>query len=168
MVSRKIWRAFPQLDRYPDEVCRHYVRHALRLNEIWKGVLLCLASFVVSIGIWVGVLYLVADPVENFSSSARGGFMITIGLLLVALMLSGVVWFPILCTFITRDLWLRGVIRRQLRSSDCACGYQLIGLEIQHDSASKFVTCPECGNRIELNTGHITEADIDPQLLRCS
>lgn len=168
LISLKIWRAFPELDRYPDEVCQSYVRYAKRLDEIWKGVLLCLLTLIASSVIWVGVIYFGFDPIENFASSARGGFMISIGLLLIAVMLAGIIWFPVLCTFIVRDLWLRGVVRKQLRTSNCACGYQLIGLEIQSISDSKFVTCPECGNRIELNTGHITEADIDPQLLRCS
>ncbi len=169
LISLKIWRAFPELDQYEDDVCRNYVRHALRLSNIWKGAAFTLLTLFLSFLIWVVVIMLSVDAVEDFSSSARGGFKLFLGLLMMSLLFTGVIWFPVLCAFLVRDRWLRHSILSQLRTTDCSgCGYQLIGLTIQEADGVKFVTCPECGNHTMLNTGHITEADIDPQLLRCS
>jgi len=166
LISRKIWRAFPELDSYPDDVCRNYVRHARRLSNIWKGAAFTLLTLFLSFFVWVVVIFLSMNAVEDIASSARGGFMDFLGLLLMSLLLTGVLWFPVLCAFLVRDRWLRHSILSQLKTTDCAgCGYQLIGLTIQEADDVKFVICPECGNHTTLNTGHITEADINPNLL---
>jgi len=166
LITLKIWRAFPELDSYPDDVCRNYVRHARRLSNIWKGAALTLLTLILSFFVWVVVIFLSMNTVEEIASSARGGFKVFLGLLLMSLLLTGVLWFPVLCAFLVRDRWLRHSILSQLKTTDCAgCGYQLIGLTIQEADDVKFVTCPECGNHTKLNTGHITEADIDPKLL---
>lgn len=166
LISRKIWRACPELDPYPDEVCRNYVRHACRLSNIWNGAALTLLTLFLSFFIWIAVILLSLNGVEELASSARGGFMAFLGLFLMSLLMTGVLWFPVLCAFLVRDRWLRHSILSQLKATNCfGCGYQLIGLTIQGAGDVKFVTCPECGKRSTLNTGHITEADIDPKLL---
>lgn len=165
LISLKIWRAFPELDQYDDAVCRLYIRHARRFNNTWKGALLVLLSLGLAVLVWIGVIYFGIDRVEEYTSSARGGEL-TFGLFLMSLLLTGIIWFPLLVAFFVRDRWLRRCVMAQLRSTNCAgCGYQLVGLTIIEDQGCKHVVCPECGVSTALNTGHITESDINPELL---
>lgn len=168
LISLKIWRAFPELDQYEDDVCRRYVSHAKSRDKLAMGIAVVFIAVLFSLTVSVGSVYFFFYDAVDTAGEARGSISITLWLVLVALLLTSVIWLPAISAFLVRDLWLRSVIRKQLRTTNCLCGYQLVGLEIREESGSKVVTCPECGNRIELNTGHITEADIDPQLLRCS
>lgn len=162
LVSRKIWRAFPELDQYDDQVCRLYVRHAKRLKNAWKGVLLILVTLFMGLVVWVVLLRLSADYIEKIAVINHGAYEP----IMITAAITGLFWFPVLCALIVRDLWLRFCIRSQLRTANCAkCGYNLIGLTVHGASDSRFVVCPECGIRTALNTGHITEADINPNLL---
>ena len=166
LISRKIWRAFPELDQYEEEVCIAYVKHARRLGNIWKGAICTLAAFFIGFGIWLGVVYLTPDLFEIATSPLASDVQILLSHLLISVMVTGFIWFSLLCEFITRDVWLRRTIRAHLNSITCdGCGYQLVGLTIESAGHMKFVVCPECGNRTELNRGHITEADINPELL---
>jgi hypothetical protein len=45
---------------------------------------------------------------------------------------------------------------------------ELLGLTIEDESGMKFVTCPECGMKFELDSGHLKQGDIDPKLLKCT
>lgn len=162
LISRKIWRAFPELDRYDDQVCRLYVRHAKRLKNAWKGVLLILATLFVALVVWVVLLRLNVGYIEKITAANHGDY----APIVITAATTGLFWFPVLCALIVRDLWLRFCIRSHLRTSNCArCGYNLIGLTILGENDSRFVVCPECGIRTALNTGHITESDINPELL---
>lgn len=167
LVSLKIWRAFHELDEYDDEVCRLYIKHARRLSNTWRGALLVLLTIAIAVVSWSIVIYFAFDPIVNHASSARGNAAVAFGLLLVAILLTGIIWFPLLCAFVTRDRWLRRCVVKQLHSTNCAgCGYQLVGLTIVEKQGSKHVLCPECGTPTELNTGSLREADINPEMLR--
>jgi len=77
-----------------------------------------------------------------------------------------VILLPWLAGGIVRDTLLERCIRGQLAGACCPeCNYNLIGLIAFGESENRMVQCPECGVRIELNVGHITESDIDPTRL---
>ncbi|MCA9274471.1 MAG: hypothetical protein KDA29_00440 [Phycisphaerales bacterium] len=169
LISRKLWRAYPQLDRYSDEVCKRYMRHAFHRRNLWKGVLLLITTVIVAIVVAAVSIHFFGYEVQAYSGSRRGSVSIMFGLMIVGAFLTSVLWFPVVSCFIVRDFWLRHVIQKQLQSTNCSgCDYQLLGLTIEREEQSAFVTCPECGNRVELNTGHIMEGDVDPHILRCS
>jgi len=159
LISRKIWRAFPELDQYDDEVCKQYVNHARRASNIWKGAVYTLLALFIGFAFWVGVFYFFDTTLDSLDSSLRSR-------LLISFLITGFIWFPLLCAFVVRDAWLRRSIKSHISSIRCdGCGYQLVGLTIEEDDHTKFVLCPECGYRTELNRGHITEADINPELV---
>ena len=127
-----------------------------------------LVTFIAGVFIWMGlvfnthaVVYYLNDWYYNYDID----FLETLTADMT--IATGYVWFPLLLCLFVRDRWLIRCVRRQLRGSVCAgCGYQLRGLEIHASDKGKHVICPECGTPTELNTGHITEADINPELLK--
>jgi len=40
LISRKIWRAFPELDAFDDETCERYINRSWHLLESFRGWLL--------------------------------------------------------------------------------------------------------------------------------
>lgn len=131
--------------------------------------MLTLLSIIIAFIVWIIVAYSLSDLIEERMTSARGNLSVLFWDLVSLVFLTGFLWFPILAAFIVRDFWLRHSVLTQLKATDCAgCGYQLIGLTVQENDGVKFVTCPECGNQTKLNTGHISEADIDPKQLAAS
>ena len=36
LLTTKIWRAYPELDGYDDDVCKRYIKRAKRLQNAWK------------------------------------------------------------------------------------------------------------------------------------
>lgn len=169
LISRKIWRAFPELDRYSDEVCENYIRHARRFSNQATGAVLMAVTFIIGILLWAFLVFNTHAIVYYLNDwhSYHYGFLQTLTADVITF--TGYIWFPILLTLFARDRWLIRSIRKQLRSSVCAgCGYQLRGLEIHSTEHGKHVICPECGTPTQLNTGHISEADIDPKILRSS
>ena len=170
ILSRKIWRAFPELDQFDDDVCRRYIRQARKLGNSTKGAFFVMLVLPLSFVLWAGLMfnfdaimyYLESwHNIEIFdflSSSFRDVF--------IAIRLTGYIWFPVLCMAIVRDRWLNRCIRKQLSGNKCgACGYSLIGLSLMKDSEEPSVTCPECGHHIVLREMGLSKADIDPTLL---
>lgn len=77
------------------------------------------------------------------------------------------IWVPALSGLIARDLLLRRCVRQHLEGAIChGCRYSLIGLEIFERQGDVYVLCPECGDEVILGNNNLTEADINPQLLR--
>lgn len=169
LVSRKIWRAYPQLDRFSDEVCRRYVRHAFHARNFRYGVALLIVTGVLAMTGAVAAVYFFFDSAMGGAEAARGNLWILLALALVSVLLASVIWLPALACLMVRDVWLRRVLKQQLQAAHCpGCRYQLVGLAIAEEGGRKLVRCPECGFEIVLNDGHVTEADINPKLLRCS
>jgi len=79
---------------------------------------------------------------------------------------SGFFWVPALVGLFARDIWLNECVRKQLQSTACIkCDYSLIGLTPKEHEGDRAVQCPECGAYAQLNTGHLSETDIDPTLI---
>ncbi|MDX2117441.1 MAG: hypothetical protein SFY96_04580 [Planctomycetota bacterium] len=142
LITRKIHRAFPELDRFADEQCLRFVK-AARSNRWYRvGAGLGLTGLLLAMlfGGLVGLSMLggQADRLKNdWGFDPLAGFfgVVSIGILLLP---------ALLVPLAARDLLLRLRVRYVLRHrANCLqCGYRLIGLQIH--GANK-VTCPECG-----------------------
>lgn len=145
----KVWRAFPEFDRFSDESCRAFVRQVSRsgprAGRIWAASVLlgCLGLVVM-----YQVLYRIRDSFFNdphvFDISTPGLVLLSV-LLISAGVLSGLV---------VRDVMLRLELRRLVGSSaQCPrCGYLRIGLHIDERNG---VRCPECAFATELDPATI-------------
>ena len=170
ILSRKIWRAFPELDKYDDEVCQRYIRHAQRSNTLWKGVVQMIIAMLVGVVVWGGLMFNYDAIVYYLHSwydieifDFVSGVVVD---LFLAVRITGYIWFPVLCMLLVRDRWLNRCVRKQLSGIKCgACGYSLIGLTLIDDAPKPTVICPECGHDIVLGDMGLTPADIDPTLL---
>jgi len=154
LISRKIWRAFPELDQFDDAECREYLKRSKPVANSALGSLLVICATLFALVLWVLVIVLVM-PVISGMGLSRGIFVAIQFVLLTAL-----IWLTALSGFLMRDYWVRRFIRRRIAMSICMkCGYSLIGLPMQSDA----VICPECGqsNRItqELQVMLSTPAD---------
>ncbi len=139
----KVYRAFPEFDRFSDERCEAYMlyvhrRYASRLTTV--GILVWLgAIFSTVVGLFP-VTRIGTALTRWYSKSAYPPddlWYASIVLPLAILML-----ICALAALVVRDIHLRGVMRRQLKGVTCAaCSYSLLGAVVSGDS----VRCPECG-----------------------
>ena len=158
LMTVKVYRAFPELDRYSDEQCRRFIAAARRgVRSWWHGALyaivLCLglfiAAFIAALAFnqagdyqdrqktdiwWANVLaFLVAAP---------GLAIVPMGVLLM------------------RDILLRRRVRWVLTTQSACprCRYGLIGLALSPDNT---ITCPECGHvaAVDPSLGELTVDD---------
>lgn len=143
LPTRKVYRAFPELDRFDDQVCESYARRAVRKR--WRSFLLVAIGCIISIPVcWVfavvlpELLYLL---MPRFLSAVRRtdlAFPLYVACAFV---------FPFIVTLFVRDTWFRRAIRSQLVGTACpTCEYQLIGLIVKEG----HVHCPECGASVRL------------------
>lgn len=141
---RRIWRAFPELDRYHDDECRLFVRQA-------RGRLLPTAlqtgfACAVLIGGLVGGFQLLSALVPMQIARAwtpRETLIIYMGLAVI-------VGLPAMAALLVRDWFLRRRLRHVLRDrGSCPrCRYSLVGLVIP---ASLEIACPECGHACQVD-----------------
>ena len=52
ILSRKIWRAFPEFDQFDDETCKRYMRQVTSSGNMWFIALLTFLSVLVAFSIW--------------------------------------------------------------------------------------------------------------------
>lgn len=165
LLTTKIYRAYPELDRYDDDVCKRYIKRAKRIQNAWKGWSLILLSLPIGLVVWFVISWLIAMVMSGIESQYDLALFDPPNILLLLTFFTGIVWFPILLSFLTRDRWLHRCIRKQLTGVQCpACGYSLIGLTIDTPDTPS-VHCPECGQVTLLSNLGLTEADIDPTLV---
>jgi len=168
ILSRKIWRAFPELDQYDDETCKKYVNSAHAMS----GRLLR-TSFVLSAAfIGFGLAIVISEPERRFLGRVLSWVFTDIrfdglvGSSIFAVTISNIIWMPWLAGAMVRDFMLERCLKKKLMKAGCPkCSYNLLGLEILQHNLQKVVRCPECGKIVVLNTGHISEQDIDPILI---
>ena len=139
LIRNKIYRAFPELDRFDDERCVRFV-NAARRGWVVKGI-------GISLVLLTGAVITIAPPgltvlVLRFTSwgTARGNSDL-FGLF-TTVVLTGCICGP-LAGILMRDVLLRWRVRHVLRTrgSCFSCHYSLLGLPI---AAGNQVTCPEC------------------------
>lgn len=146
-LTRRIDRAFPELDSYDDETCRRFVR-AARRGFAWlmhAAIIFAVAVAGVVGGAWAtdqlsrwlhrGLRPTDSDFVPVLVTVLGGAVLMGVGPLL---------------GFLVRDRLHRRRLRFILRNrGSCpACSYKLIGLTLSDDSC---ITCPECGLRVKVD-----------------
>lgn len=145
----RIYRAFPELDRFSDEQCRRFVRAACRTGA---------RRFVhrAALGALLLVLYVVTSPLAglcmDLAERSLGPRTPREALSFLASVtgLIAVLAAPVLLTFLVRDHLLIRRIRDILQAGGVcpACRYSLIGLPV---SESNIIVCPECGSPYEVD-----------------
>ncbi len=146
LMRAKIYRAFPELDRFSDEQCARFLRAA---NASWRRrmarwVVAAIAT-VVLLAIVLGGGVAFAEWVEHHTRVGGQWPLGVIGALLVigtSLTMTG--------GMLLRDYLLRLGVRRVIRRvGTCAdCGYSLLGMRVGENMR---VICPECGRAIEVD-----------------
>ena len=168
ILSRKIWRAFPELDRFDNETCRCYVARARSMRgQLFRVLTISMAS-----GVGFVLAVLVEEPSFQVlvNLTEKYGPYPTISVMaettIETLLRVNYVLTPWVIGYYARDFLLERCIKKQLKDSCChQCGYNMIGLTIYGEQDDRRVRCPECGSEIILRVSHLTEADIDPTLL---
>ncbi len=145
----KVYRAFPEFDRFTDEQCERFLAAAVQLG--WRRVLRWVITGVAGV-----VLFVVAVVPSLFARVALEKPLALSGLLTFVADLLSVLVPSCVGGFggvLVRDVLLRQHLRRLIntRGSCSACGYRLLGLPV---SEANTVACPECG--------HVSE--VDPSL----
>lgn len=151
-ATRRIWRAFPELDAFDDTRCRWFTRVAAR-RDPWRH-LHRLAIVLLCVGALFFGLALVAQchrwhARSDFENTLVQIFWLSVSL--VAILATAAV--PLVGGLVLRDWFLRRRLRRIVRGQGrCPrCGYTLLGLPIPR---SLILPCPECGH----------ESRVDPAL----
>ncbi len=155
LIVRKVYRAFPELDRFSDAECEGFVRHVARRHP-FKRFVVYFTLGVLSMVLIVLCLGLLALVVGQLPNNVRGmQFMVQFGIILLGTTLSVLV--PMFGVSNIRTAWLRGKIQKHLSAIECAeCEYSLIGLTIVDGG----IFCPECGQRFDLAARGLTAADV--------
>ncbi len=158
ILTRTIWRAFPELDRFSDEQCERFVKaaNARTSAKMMTWLVASIATALVSataliVPIWLqpkcGNVYVfpALDDIYMHALLTRAWFW---------------AWWMFaggIAGFITRDVLLRLRVRRILRTrATCVqCRYSLLGLAVP---ASLIVQCPECGTptHVDESMGELT------------
>jgi hypothetical protein len=144
LPSRRVYRAFPELDRFDDAACQRFAREAMRMSRgAWAGWIVGTGAVAIGagIGVFVGGVLLVR-PFIRASRLAPGDWTMLLALAVIVLAISTALLVPLA----VRDWLLRRRIRRHIWSWRCRCGYLLLGL-VPRDGA---LTCPECGEATAL------------------
>lgn len=142
----KIYRAFPELDRFSHEECERYV--ASVQYDLWyrrQSGLFFLGLIVVGPPSLWGLLQ-VLRPVLRGMHPAAIALSLTLFPILIALVL-----------LMIRDRMLHRAIAARLVSATCrGCRYSLLGLTVSDGT----VMCPECGAKIVLAEHNLKEEDL--------
>lgn len=160
LIARKVYRAFPELDRFSDHQCERFVRAVNRkyrsfvLRWFLVGTLSALA-LAASLALVEWLLY---ERDNGWRTYQRVPWFIADLLsLALPLMLAGGV------ALVTRDIVIRLQIRRVIktRGTCLTCGYSLLGIRVAED---RTVTCPECGTLAEADDAlgelHTTDSGV--------
>jgi hypothetical protein len=148
LITRHIYRAFPELDRFSDEQSRRFVQVAAR-GAIHRGIrygLTALAWWIVALAIfvWVDYIYIRID----FDPYAAQSVFLSVVSTIVPAAIGMFAAFQ--CALGVRDSLLRRSVRRVVNSRGrChTCDYVLLGLPVGSDLK---VRCPECGQDVEVD-----------------
>jgi hypothetical protein len=151
----KVYRAFPELDRFDDARCEAYICTALMTARVNRGVVQIAIFFAgVAVAVLVGIvlanILLLLSAIFDSSDWIIPPFVIIIAGSIAAGGVSG-------C--LLRDVLLRRALRRQIGNSRCpSCNYLLLGLVPKDGS----VLCPECGTTHKLTDLGLTEGQLIP------
>ena len=162
---RKIYRAFPELDRFTDAQCKLLLQRVK--NTRTYHALLVLAVLVFALGmlvVGVTVVFVFGQDVYRFFWTKMG--YQTAEFLHTAFGVVLVCGGPPMITLIVRDLVLRRYVRWAIgmrfdRIRCLRCRYSMLGQR----AVGEVVVCPECGRTMTLSElGVESAADLIPGL----
>lgn len=148
----KVYRAFPELDRFSDAQCARFLWASKR--DWWVARL---ARLFAAFGAFAGSLLIgygaVALLVWRFLPTDGGGSRSISEVWYWGSIMSaicGPVLIALLVALMTRDLFLRRRLRAVIndRAKCLGCGYSLLGLTVPENL---IVNCPECGEKTEVD-----------------
>jgi ribosomal protein S27E len=158
----KVYRAFPELDRFSDAECERYVLQVRIQHRSQLAALPILASALVAV-LWCGGLPLLVLGQRSVRAYLRRtqdlndlGVAATVMTLCLSVALAG---------YLTRDWVVRRHIAGRIDNARCAnCRHSLLGLPLLASHADDAVRCPECGSVMVLHTIGLTVDDLIPRL----
>ena len=147
LPASKVYRAFPELDRFSDEQCERYVVFA-------KGDIGCLffvVPWLATIALFVVCVFVFINAVGWINFRIHGTMSMLGGVAYAVGIITFLFGLPLLGGFLTRDLVLHRLLRRHVRSkverTRCpACRYSLLGQRV----VDGVIGCPECGGTTTL------------------
>lgn len=151
----KVYRAFPELDRFSDAECEGFMRLAslqyegsrlfLGVTNVMLWIVVCVVCVVLTgEAVWAARGTGMGDALEHADWIVLAGSGLSI-------------LIPSLLVMWRHDRWLKRALVVRLREVKCAeCSYVLLGLEVVQDG----ITCPECGQRFLLTPRGLTPADV--------
>lgn len=148
LVTRRIYRAFPELDRFDDVQCQKFVRAARGsgLRRSLRGLFMfgVILGGVIAGGAGYALLVDRISPRNELLMGPLGEKLLAVGLLVLTLTPG-----PVLA-FVLRDWLLRRRVKFVLRTRGVCrtCWYSLVGLPI---GEKNLVQCPECGAVTEVD-----------------
>jgi hypothetical protein len=157
----KVYRAFPEFDRFSDQRCEAYLRYVreryawmpLATVVLWIGGFLLGAMCGMLSFVWARRLLPRALWKATVGSDDTGVSVVSSVVLLAVS-----IGVPVLLAVIVRDRLLRTVLRKQLRGVECKqCGYSLLGAAVTEGC----VQCPECGHAFAIFKHGLTPKDFD-------
>lgn len=143
LLTTKIHRAFPELDRFEEERCERFVRAARRGFRRSLGRLsLMAAAFVLASGLLGLAAWKPLEALGRYAvprGAGSGGPGAAVAGIVMGVCLGGCV-----AALVMRDVLLRRRVRYVIRArgSCSGCGYSLLGVPVPE---SLCVVCPECG-----------------------
>lgn len=159
ITTSDLHRAFEQLDRFPEDKCRKFVKAAQGGFLLRSGIQVALVILfhLIAGAIIAGGIAIFLGVGGTFEERMYAGAQrqwLNLGILAgtgLSLLIAG------LATLFARDLWLRSRIRYVLdmRGRCVKCHYGLLGLPI---SDSFEVKCPECGETTKVDASLATLA----------
>lgn len=154
LPTSKVYRAFPELDKFSDAQCAAYVKNATKERKKQHIAATCLLLIAVPLALFLAyggtaLSALLIFPDEKLFSDSFFAFILIHMTVLFFLECLGLLWL--------RDRWLRRIVTKHLLTVRCPhCRYVLLGLAVNDNT----VTCPECGTRHTLASLGRTEADL--------
>ncbi|HVP73947.1 MAG TPA: hypothetical protein VMS30_09430 [Phycisphaerales bacterium] len=156
----KIYRAFPELDRFSDEQCERYVAFA-------KGDIGCLFFIIpplATVALFVMCVFVFINAAAWANFRIHGTMSVVTGIVYAVGVISFLFGLPLAGGFLARDLVLHRLLRRHVRSrverTRCpACRYSLLGQRV----VAGVIGCPECGGTTTLAAlGLLSEDELIP------
>lgn len=148
----KVYRAFPELDRFDDGRCEAYVR-TVRRAQGGIGLLIGFAHVLLGVATTLVMMIVFSMGLAAATSGRGEPSLVPLGLLVMVVA-------PAIGSFVgfgLRDRRLRRLLKAQIAGSRCPeCSYLLLGLV----PADGSIRCPECGGLFTLVELGLTAADI--------
>lgn len=163
IVTRKLHRAFPELDAYTDDQCVQYMKN-LRQRKLHFSLWLILLPFLITLAYFIVVPIGLVFSIKlmnnaNLMSLNNDALFYTIILSYAVIWWIGSGVVALLSRDVIMGSQLKKIVNSQLIKTRCrTCSYSLIGQTPQNG----MLVCPECGVATSMQTLGITDDDLIP------